>query len=63
MKVQMMSQLKRDVPLDKDKFFTKAFKNANGEYRIIAIGNADKDAEIMEREEFLDEFSKMLKTI
>jgi dCMP deaminase len=56
-------QLKCDVPLDKDKFFTKAFKNANGEYRIIAIGNADKDAEIMEREEFLDEFSKMLKTI
>ena len=57
------AQLKCDVPLDKDKFFTKAFKNANGEYRIIAIGNADKDAEIMEREEFLDEFSKMLKTI
>ena len=57
------AQLKCDVPLDKDRFSIRAFKNANNEYRFIAIGNADKDAKIMKKEDFLDEFSKMLKTI
>ena len=57
------AQLKCDVPLDKDRFSIRAFKNANNEYRFIAIGNADKDAKIMKKEDFLDEFSKMLKSI